>query len=313
MAKQKRQLTPDEVTELFSELDDSGVLDPSRKRRDIPRPAIDPLSGDDPSGSKVDSTISRAAVGFILIMLALVLGMQIWYGVSRRLNTANLSESVNFRTVSSALEGGVEWGDGFTQFPRAFTVDEADERSGLVEVTVVNTTSANEIELFSNSLIQAAALATNALLNDDINQVVYNVDARFDDDGKITHDSVLGLLPASGTERTVFTFIWTKHRSDRSSNIDWEVRVIGMDEKTAAAIQEQVNSVSSLIEDPNLTQDELDAQAADRAQQLVGGTALPGVAGAGDDAVGESGDDAAAHGGSGSGDAPEGPAGKAAA
>ena len=74
-----------------------------------------------------------------------------------------------------------------------------------------------------------------------------------------------------------------------------------------------MNSVSSLIEDPNLTQDELDAQAADRAQQLVGGTALPGVAGAGDDAVGESGDDAAAHGGSGSGDAPEGPAGKAAA
>ena len=189
MAKkaQNTPLTPEEVTELFSQLDDSGVLDPASPRKRTPRP-VDPLSGDDPSGSKVDNAISRVAMAVLIGVLLLVLGMQVWYGVSRRLNTANPSDTVNGQTVSLALEGGVEWGNGFTQFPRDFTVNEADERSGIVEVSVVDTDSANELELFSNSQIQAAALATNALLNDNINQVVYNVSARLDADGNITCD-----------------------------------------------------------------------------------------------------------------------------
>ena len=141
-----------------------------------------------------------------------------------------------------------------------FTVNAADERSGVVEVSVVDTDSANELQLFSNSQIQAAALATNALLNDNINQVVYNVSAKLDENGHITYDRFLGLLPASGEERAIFTFIWTKYRSGESSNIDWELRIIGMDEDIAARIQEQVNSVSSLIDTPGINQDDLDAQ-----------------------------------------------------
>ena len=128
MAK-KPPLTPEEVTELFAQLDDSGVIDPNRARRKTDR-TIDPLSGDDPSGSKVDNAISRVAMAVIIGVLVIVLGMQVWYGVNRRLNTANLSDTVNPQTVSSALEGGVEWGNGFTQFPSTFTVNAADERSG---------------------------------------------------------------------------------------------------------------------------------------------------------------------------------------
>lgn len=265
MAKkaQNTPLTPEEVTELFSQLDDSGVLDPASPRKRTPRP-VDPLSGDDPSGSKVDNAISRVAMAVLIGVLLLVLGMQVWYGVSRRLNTANLSDTVNGQTVSLALEGGVEWGNGFTQFPRDFTVDEADERSGIVEVSVVDTDSANELELFSNSQIQAAALATNALLNDNINQVVYNVSARLDADGNITCDHLFGLLPAQGDEREIFTFIWTKYHSGDSANIDWELRIIGMDEEIAGRIQEQVNSVSSLIETPGIDQDDLDAERLER-------------------------------------------------
>ena len=293
-------LTPDEVTELFSELDESGVLDPSRvrerkkrlKARDDARKSgnramlgallkgsedtdrkrvIDPLSNADPSGSKVGTTISRAGVAFILIMIALVVGMQIWYGVNRRLNTANLSETVNRQTVSLALEGGVEWGNGFTQFPSDYIVERADERSGVVEVSVVDSDSENELELFSNSQIQAAALATNALLNDNINQVVYNVAAPLDEDGNIVRDHLFGLIPSDGTDRTIFTFVWTKHRSETSSDIDWELRIIGMDEDIAERIQEQVNSVSSLIETPGITQDDYEAQQLE--QRLEGGLA----------------------------------------
>ena len=280
MAK-KTPLTPEEVTELFAQLDDSGVFDPGGPHRKRTRRTIDPLSDEDPSGSNVDHAISRAAMAVIIGVLLLVLGMQLWYGISRRLNTANLSDTANAQTVSLALEGGVEWGNGFTQFPRDFTVEEADERTGIVEVSVVDTESSNELELFSNSQIQAAALATNALLNDNINQVVYNVSARLDEDGNITSDHLFGLLPAQGEERVIFTFVWTKYRSGDSANIDWELRIIGMDEDIAGRIQEQVNSVSSLIDTPGIDQDDFDAQRSELdlerellgSEQYLGGTA----------------------------------------
>ena len=201
----KHNMTPDEAEELFSELDSSGVLDPNRaaaregrlKRRLLARRTageaaeaerdaadhersqaragkIDPLSEQDPSGSQVSKAISRTAIAVILGVFVFVMGMQIVYGVSRRLNTANLSERTNVDTVSHAMESGVEWGNGFTQFPDDFTVDEASEKTGAVEVSVVDTDSRNELEILSNSQIQASALATNALLNDKINRVVYN-------------------------------------------------------------------------------------------------------------------------------------------
>lgn len=289
MMAKKRQLTPDEVSELFSELDESGVLDPDRERdrerrlkfRVAAKKAgdkgamkrmvesdrerrgsskVDPLSAEDPSGSKVGDTITRTAVGFVLVVMVLIVGMQIFYGVSRRLNTSNLSESVTRETVTNALEGGLEWGNGFTQFPRNFTVDHADQRNGDLEVSVVDTDSANELELLSNGQIQAAALATNALLNDRIDTVTYNVYAYVDDDGNIQRDRLFGLLPATGTRRAILTFVWSKPSRSSTSSIDWELRIIGMDEQVTSRIQEQVNSVSSLIEDPRLTQDAYEEQ-----------------------------------------------------
>ncbi|MBM6756546.1 hypothetical protein H6A18_08505 [Collinsella tanakaei] len=296
MAK-RRPLTADEATELFSELDDSGVVDPFRARDASRRRAVrdkarkeggeeavsqlegderrrsrrthqkvDPLSMDDPSGSKVGEAITRTALICIIGVLVFVLGMQIVYGVGRRLNTANLSERTTVETVEHAMESGVEWGNGFTQFPEEFTVEEADERTGVVEVSVVDTTSKNELELLSNSQIQAAALATNALLNDKINRVMYNVFVRVDDDGNFVHDSFFGFIKGQGTQRAMLTFIWTKEIAAGTSNIDWELRIVGMDDETAAKIQEQVNSVSSLAESDELTQDDINEERAE--QQL---------------------------------------------
>ncbi|AEB07867.1 hypothetical protein Corgl_1772 [Coriobacterium glomerans PW2] len=306
----KKPLTREEVTELFSELDASGVLDPAYGRshesarqrpdgagrptagagpigrllgqgdRPRRRRTIDPLSADDPSGSKVGHTISRAAIGFVVATFALIVGIQIIYGVIRRLNTANLSESVTIDTVKTALKGGVEWGSGFTQFPQEFTVDQADERSGDVEVSVTDTRSHNELEVFSNAQIQGSAFATNALLNNKISRVVYNVWARVDGDGNISHSSLFGLLPAQGTKRQILTFIWTKQRSAATSNIDLELRIVGMDEQIADRIQKQVNSVSSLIVKPGISQGDLEAERDDRNLQdaLKGAETLTGGA-----------------------------------
>lgn len=287
----KHNMTPDEAEELFSELDASGVLDPDRaaaregraKRRLFMRRTagatavaereaadrersraragkIDPLSEQDPSGSQVGKTISRTAVVVILGVFVFVLGMQIVYGVSRRLNTANLSDRTNSETVEHAMESGVEWGDGFTQFPQDFTVDEASEKTGVVEVSVVDTDSRNELELLSNSQIQASALATNALLNEKINRVVYNVYALVDESGAFQHDSLFGFIPARGARRAMLTFVWTKSQSSVPANIDWELKIIGMDDDLAEAIQEQVNSVSSLTENPGASQAEIDEE-----------------------------------------------------
>lgn len=318
MAK-KPQPTPEEVRELFSEIDESGVVDPARakdrkthhaprrakhaagdgdgatakpgadvaagedvdedadtpeeERRSRRTSAIDPLSDEDPSGSKVGNTISHFGVAFIVIIIVLVVGMQIGYGIMRRLNTANLSDTVNGETVARALEGGVEWGNGFTQFPEVFTVDEADERTGIVEVSVVSTDAENELELFSNSQIEAAALATNALLNDNINRVVYNVSAVVDDEGDIVSEGFFTGDPMDrGEVRQIFSFIWTKNKSEASSNIDWQLRIVGMDEEIAGRIQEQVNSVSSLIETPSVDEADLEAQEQERSfgQSLKG-------------------------------------------
>lgn len=287
----RHNMTPDEAEELFSELDASGVLDPDRaaaregrsKRRLFMRRTagatavaereaadrersraragkIDPLSEQDPSGSQVGKTISRTAVVVILGMFVFVLGMQIVYGVSRRLNTANLSDRTNSETVEHAMESGVEWGNGFTQFPQDFTVDEASEKTGVVEVSVVDTDFRNELELLSNSQIQASALATNALLNEKINRVVYNVYALVDESGAFQHDSLFGFIPARGARRAMLTFVWTKSQSSVPANIDWELKIIGMDDDLAEAIQEQVNSVSSLTENPGASQTEIDEE-----------------------------------------------------
>lgn len=248
MAKGSK-LAPEEVEELFSKIDASGVV-----RSERSEPAVDPLSDEDPSGSKVASSISRMGIAFIAGIIIFVVGMQVGYGVMRRLNTANLSDTVTTETVSRALEGGVEWGNGFTQFPAEFTVEEADELTGVVEVSVVSAEAENELELFSNSQIEAAALATNALLNDNINRVVYNVSAYVDEDGNIVAGN------GEGQEaRLVFTFIWTKNKSEASSNIDWGLRIVGMDEEIAGRIQTQVNSVSSLIETPSVDDADIDA------------------------------------------------------
>ena len=287
----RHNMTPDEAEELFSELDASGVLDPDRaaaregraKRRLFMRRTagatavaereaadrersraragkIDPLSEQDPSGSQVGKTISRTAVVVILGVFVFVLGMQIVYGVSRRLNTANLSDRTNSETVEHAMESGVECGNGFTQFPRDFTVDEASEKTGVVEVSVVDTDFRNELELLSNSQIQASALATNALLNEKINRVVYNVYALVDESGAFQHDNLFGFIPARGARRAMLTFVWTKSQSSVPANIDWELKIIGMDDDLAEAIQEQVNSVSSLTENPGASQAEIDEE-----------------------------------------------------
>ena len=247
-------LTPEEAEKLFSELDASGVVasdrpasDRARFARAAPAPRRWTRFRATTRPARMSARPSRAPRSPASCSCSCSSSArQVAYGVVRRLNTANLSERVDIETVSHAMESGVEWGDGFTQFPGEFVVDEADERAGVLEVSVTDVTSKNELELLSNSQIQASALSTNALLNEHIDRVVYNVFVLVDDAGNFAHDRFFGFVKAKGTRRAMLTFVWTKDDSSVSNYIDWQLRIIGMDDETTAKIQEQVNGCRRL-------------------------------------------------------------------
>ena len=93
--------------------------------------------------------------------------------------------------------------------------------------------------------------------------MVYNVHAYIDEDSNIQHDSFFGMFPAHGHQSAILTFVWTKSSSN-ATNIDWKMRIVSMDDTIAERIQKQVNSVSSLIEDPVVSQTKIDEEKAER-------------------------------------------------
>ncbi len=262
MAKRPK-LTPDEVRQLFSEIDETGNvrLKGMRSRRAGSQPDIDPLSGDDPSGSKVGRTITRIAVSFVVVILVVIVGAQLWYGVSRRFNTANLSRDASYDAVERALEGGVEWGNGFTQFPEEYSIGTASEELGIIEVSVIDTTSENDLELLAGSQIQATALATNALLNDKITKVVYNVSVYMNEEGEFQNSTFFGFVKPSGALRHMFTFTWTKSYARGSGDVNWDCHITLADQDIADRLKEQIGT--SFIDfdvlggDTSMTEEEL--------------------------------------------------------
>lgn len=240
-------LSGDEAEELFSTLDETGHpnVDVAREQHErrahkqTPR-EIDPLSNEDPSGATTDRTIRRTAVAFVLITLVVIMLAQTSCGVIRRVSTAHLSKEVSVTSVSRSLQNGIEWGNGYTSFPDEFSVEQADENSGIVEVSVVDVSSANAAECFSSSQVQASALSINALLNPNIHAVIYHVKVRTDEQGNFLHNTMFGFLRPVGTLRSFMTFVWTKNTSEQGVN--FTCRITGLDEQTTAGIRKKLQA-----------------------------------------------------------------------
>ena len=244
---QRGALNADQAEELFSKVDETGHTDEERARRERRHRKekgvsidVDPLTEDDPSGSNVEQVIAKTAVAFVAIFFIGVLVFQVGFGVLRRSNTANLADSVNVRTVASALRGGVEWGNGFTQFPEDFSVQEADENTGRIEVTVTDTTSENALECFAGSQVQATAFSVNALLNPNINTVVYHVNVHLDSEGNIEHTKLFGFLKPTGDVTSYMTFVWTKTQS--SSGVNFSCTITGINDSIQSEIRDQITT-----------------------------------------------------------------------
>ena len=244
---QKGALTADEAEILFSKVDETGHTDEERARRERRHRKekgvsidVDPLAEEDPSGSNVEKVIAKTAVIFVVVFLLVVVLGQVFFGVVRRANTSNLSENVNVRTVASALRGGVEWGNGFTQFPEDFSVQEADENTGRIEVTVTDTSSKNALECFAGSQVQATAFSVNALLNPNINTVVYHVNVHLDESGDIQRSELFGFLKPTGDVTSFMTFVWTKTQS--STGVNFSCTITGIDDSIQDELRDQITT-----------------------------------------------------------------------
>lgn len=244
---QRHALNAERAETLFSTVDETGHTNAetakkqrAHRRRFGNTVAVDPLSTDDPSGSNVERIIAITAVSFVAIFFVLVVASQVAIAVIRRNSTANLATEVSVKAVGSAMSGGVEWGNGFTQFPERFSVEEADENTHRIEVTVTDTTSKDYLEVFAGSQIQAAALSINALLNPNINTVIYHVQVYFNENNKLQHSNLFGILPPQGAPRTLMTFIWTKTTTD--NGVRFHCTIKGVDKEIADKLRANITS-----------------------------------------------------------------------
>jgi len=268
----RNSLTAEEAERLFAQVDNSGhaneaSAESQRKRRlrTGHGVAVDPLAEEDPSGSNIGRIIEHAALILAVVVAGAFFAVQLYVSNTRSNNTANLSSNVSVRTVADALSGGVEWGGGFTQFPQDFSVQEADEHTGRIEVSVVDTTSQNALLCFSNAQIQATAFSTNSLLNPNINTVIYHVNVHQDDDGNIQRTSYFGFLRPTGNVVPFMTFVWTKSTNSQGQ-IRFHCAISGVDDELQEVLRNQILGQDNAPEDEDPYAREDAANGADNAE-----------------------------------------------
>ncbi len=247
MARKKYTLpNPEEVEALFATVDDTGHSNKeraeeqrnTRKLLGVPE-QIDPLQDATPGNANVEKLIRTTTMVFVISVFLIVVLSQVGCSVARRYATANLASNVSYDTVYKALDNGVEWGDGFTYFPDNFTVIEANERTHRVEVAVENITEKTEVDIISSSNIQATALAVNALLNPDIDVVVYHVDIHVTDQGNPDTSKFFGLIKPTTETKRFLTFVWSKHVT--SEGVNFTSSITGVDSDLMSKLTKELN------------------------------------------------------------------------
>ena len=240
-------LSGDEAEKLFAAVDETGHTNEEsahkQRRENAQSFEFDPLAGVDPSGANTDQLITRSAIIFVSVFLVLVVILQVGWGYVRRVTTATLAEDASMRSVVSALNMGVEWGGGFTQFPSEFTVQEADERTHRIEVTVIDASSSSELDAFATAQVQASALSVNALLNPNIDTVVYHVKVRRDEEGRFQKSAFFGFLRPTGASLPFMTFVWTKNASQEG--VRFNCAITGVDKQTQERLHSTITSKST--------------------------------------------------------------------
>ena len=125
-------------------------------------------------------------------------------------------------------------------------MQEADENTGRIEVTVIDTTSGSALERFSSSQVQSTAFAVNALLNPNIDTVVYHVSVHADEEGNIQQSGLFGFLEPKGDVTSFMTFVWTKTQS--TSGVNFSCTITGIDDGVQTELRDQVTTSLTPVE-----------------------------------------------------------------
>ena len=248
---EKGALTGDEAEKLFEVVDETGHTNEETARKQRARKQkkgssvdFDPLAGEDPSGADTDRQITRMSFIVIAVFVAVVVSVQLGWSYLRRVTTSTLTEDASMRSVVSAINLGVEWGGGFTQFPPEFIVHEADENTHRIEVTVIDSDSPTDLDAFATAQVQSSALSVNALLNPNIDTVVYNVKLRRDDEGRIQNSTFFGFMRPKGVTSPFMTFVWHKTLAD-DGGLVFDCSITGLDEETQERLYGAITSKST--------------------------------------------------------------------
>ena len=243
-------LTSEEAERLFATVDETGHSNEERAKKQRSRRArgdagveVDPLSGNDPSGADTDRVITRSAMLFIAFFAVVIVLTQVGWGYVRRVTTATLAEDASIHSLVQSLGMGVEWGGGFTQFPSEFTVQEADENTHRIEVSVVDADSSSELEAFATAQVQASALSVNALLNPNIDTVIYHVKVRRDEEGHFLKSRFFGFVRPTGATTPFMTFVWTKATDE--DGVRFDCAITGVDAATQESLHDAITSKST--------------------------------------------------------------------
>ena len=119
-------------------------------------------------------------------------------------------------------------------------MQEADENTGTVEVTVIDTSSEDALECFAGSQVQASAFSVNCLLNPNINTVIYHVNVHMDENGKFKTSQLFGFLKPTGDVTSFITFVWSKTQS--STGVNFNCNITGVDETLEEELRDQVTT-----------------------------------------------------------------------
>lgn len=111
----------------------------------------------------------------------------------------------------------------------------------------MDTSSKNELECLAGSQIQAAALSVNALLNPNINQVIYHVDVHVDDNGDIQQSSLFGFLKPTGTMKRFATFVWTKS-TGVNGGFNFNCMITDLDATASENLREKVTLPTNILD-----------------------------------------------------------------
>ncbi len=159
---------------------------------------------------------------------------------ARRVSTESLGNQVSISTVVSAMNNGVEWGNGYTRSSPRTSPFRGDENTHRIEVTVTDDTSSDVLGVFSSSQHPGGRARDQRAHELDINTVIYNRERPRGQERQDPEDAALGLPCRRARSRAWMTFVWTK--TSTAQGVRFNCSITGVDAATEKQLRGSITN-----------------------------------------------------------------------